>query len=143
MPMRCLVILSLLLLGPLSTSHAAPSYLKRGDGTVVDFEAQILWQQQSSNKAMTWKEAQSYCAQLKTGPVKVWSLPTSSQLKKLQEGIAQSREAAAMFLGTQPLPYWSSSEDAKFNQNAWVVDFGSGMLKLQPKKGRHYVRCVR
>lgn len=136
------LLLALLALSP--AVAADKPYLKRGDGTVADLAGQVLWQQDAPERKMNWEEAQEYCARLKVGQIKAWSLPTLGRLKKLQQDLRQAETGAAAALrDSNPLPYWSLTEDAKFNNNAWTIDFASGNVKLKDKKTRQLVRCLR
>lgn len=121
----------------------AERFMAKGNGVVIDFGKQLLWQQVAASRPMTWQEAQDYCQDLALGGIETWSLPTLLQLKSLEEPEKKNHIDSGYFRGTRPLPYWSATEDEKFRNSVWTFDFGSGHAGLAKKSSRLFVRCVR
>ena len=57
----------------------------QGDSTIFDTRTNLYWQQSSSSKQYTWKDAHTYCEKLDLAGYKDWRLPTIDELKSLIE----------------------------------------------------------
>ncbi|MFI3322703.1 MAG: DUF1566 domain-containing protein [Rikenellaceae bacterium] len=56
------------------------SFKDNGDGTVVDQNTALMWQQTPPMEGMTWAEAKEYCENLELGGYSDWRLPTLKEL---------------------------------------------------------------
>jgi alpha-tubulin suppressor-like RCC1 family protein len=73
-----------------------------------------------------------------------WRLPNRNELASLVEQQCSSPAInAADFPNTIAAPYWSSSPNAGYAQQAWSVDFSDGHVSGVAKTGSAYVRLVR
>ncbi|HOW51336.1 MAG TPA: DUF1566 domain-containing protein [bacterium] len=92
----------------------------------------------------TWQEAVNYCGNLSYGGQDDWRLPTRRELATLPDyGRYNPAIDTAIFPGTQPNPYWSSSSYASYTDNAWCVYFYYGSESYSGKTNTYHVRCAR
>lgn len=115
-----------------------------GDGTVVDMDTGLTWQQMDDDIKRNWIDAQNYCDGLSLGGKTDWRLPGPSEIASIV--VYQSGHPAideTLFPSTNSSGYWSASSMAGNNSQAWYVDFYYGPVDFSTKKKSHYVRCVR
>ncbi|WP_028325727.1 DUF1566 domain-containing protein [Desulfatirhabdium butyrativorans] len=123
---------------------ATDTYTDNGDGTVTDTSTGLMWQQETPDNTKNWEQALSYCENLTLGGHTDWRLPTIKELLSLVD--YSHRHPAintAFFPGTVASYYWSSTTDAGYPYDAWVVNFDSGYVYSSYKSSRGYVRAVR
>ena len=113
----------------------------RGDGTIFDTRANLLWQQSSSTKQYTWKDAHTYCEKLNLAGYKDWRLPTIEELKTLIE--KEHQPTICPVFECKSDWYWSSSPGVHYPDVAWDVGFFVGYVNLDGKMFDDYVRAVR
>lgn len=131
-----------------------PSYIDNNDGTVDETITGLLWQKCSlgesgancstgSASSLVWSGAASACTNLNlmgTG----WRLPTGHELTQLVDfGSSTTSINAAVFPGTNPAPYWTSTPHATQSAWAWYVSFSQGNTWVHDKTETYKVRCVR
>jgi hypothetical protein len=90
----------------------------------------IEWQQNPSEKLITWHDAVDYVKSLGDG----WRLPTRDELIDAYDISVR---------GFMSYYYWSSSTYAQGTNNAWVVHLYNGKVLNSGKTYYYYVRCVR
>ncbi len=59
---------------------AALTFNDNGDGTVIDLNTGLMWQQTPPVEGMTWAEAKAYCENLEFGGYSDWRMPTLKEL---------------------------------------------------------------
>jgi len=117
------------------------SYTANADGTVLDANTGLVWQQTDDNLTRTWADAVNYCSGLTLGGQSGWRLPAGTELLGIVDyGRNHPAIDLLTFPGTDAAPYWSASEDGT---NAWAVDFTAGGASVLNKTARAPVRCVR
>jgi hypothetical protein len=60
-----------------------------GDGTILDRETRLVWQQEDSGCELAFPEALSYCSRLRLAGRTDWRLPTTSELSALYEALSR------------------------------------------------------
>lgn len=124
-------------------SAASAELVDRLNGTVTDLTTGLMWQQAEAG-AMTWTQAQAYCANLKLAQFNDWRLPTTIELRSI---VDYSRNYPAIntgvFPGTISSGYWSSTPFALHGNIVWVVNFADGSVDYDLKSNSLYVRAVR
>ena len=129
-------------------------------------EPEITWSSRSP-KAMSWKQANQYCENLKEGSSSDWRLPTISELRTLVMKCGSTETGGTCRVTDQCLSesqcknkacrgcgskirhnkfgdrglFWSSSISPD-NKNAWYIDFTYGSVH-DHSKSEKFVRCVR
>ena len=120
-----------------------------------------------SRKAMSWKQANQYCENLKEGGSSDWRLPTISELRTLVMKCGSTETGGTCMVTDQCLSegqcknkvcrgcgskirhnkfgdrgfFWSSSISPD-NKNAWYIDFTYGSIHNHSNSDK-FVRCVR
>lgn len=128
------------------TTPLYAGYIDNGNGTVTDTTTGLMWQQDTPDNYMTWKNALSYCENLDLGGYTDWRLPT---IKELRSIVDYSRYNPAIdttvFKDTFASFYWSNTTHSYYTSGAWGVDFyyGYGYAATTSKYDSHYVRAVR
>lgn len=119
------------------------SFVDNDDGTVTDNSTGLMWQQ-GEGEFMIWSSALSYCEGLSLGGHLDWRLPNVKELDSLTD---DERYYPAIDTNFFPNTYssdcWSSTKYAGSPNNAWVVDFGGGLVSIDGNYAGNYVRCVR
>ena len=119
-------------------------FIDNGDGTVTDTSTELMWQQETAS-AMNWEAAIVYCEGLSLAGHNDWRLPTIKELASIVD-LAKYNPAidTGYFPNTVSSYYWSSTTDAYFTDNAWLVHFGSGHGgHVCHKSDSYYARAVR
>jgi len=89
---------------------------------------------------MAWQQAIDWCASLGDG----WRLPTVRELSSIVDYARRDPAAVEpLKASTASYFYWSSTTNAYFPYNAWVVNFFSGSVYDFSKTNDNYVRAVR
>lgn len=115
-----------------------------GDGTVIDPETGVNWQQVDDDTRRDWKSAQSYCEQLSLAGKTDWRLPTPTELTSIVVYQAVNPTIdETLFPSTKSSGYWSGTSMAGNSWRAWYVDFHFGPVDFSHKTQSHYVRCIR
>ena len=105
----------------------------------------LLWHTATSRDRLKHKDAEAYCAALRTAGHADWRLPTIQELLSL---VDYTRHDPAIdtdkFPDTQSNWYWSSSPDASSPADyAWFVYFNYGAAACGDRDGTAFVRAVR
>ena len=85
----------------------------------------------------------TYCYNLTLGGHTDWRLPTRKELVGLSDYGRINPAINPIFVNTASSYYWSSTTDAYYSFNAWLVTFYSGDQNAFNKIYGNYVRCVR
>ena len=126
-----------------------PANLSRSGEIVTDSTTGLQWQDDDIVKTAerTWQEAIDYCENDVTlGGHNDWRLPNEKEMLSIRD---KSHYNPAMDTGSSGFQnfssdyYWSSTTNAYYTSNAWVVNFNNGRSNYSNKTNNHYVRCVR
>ncbi|MFI3239781.1 MAG: DUF1566 domain-containing protein [Bacteroidales bacterium] len=60
-------------------------FVDNGDGTIIDQNTGLMWQQTPPMDGMTWAEAKEYCENLEYGGYSDWRLPTLKELFSISD----------------------------------------------------------
>ena len=136
------LVICLLLLLPAAGNAA--NLVARADGTVLDRQSGLVWQGMDDGTPRPWGNAETFCKELALGGLHGWRLPQRSELQTLlrKDGPAPLIDDS-LFPLTKALKYWTAERDAKFENFAWTVGFGSGLVGLDDVGRMNFVRCVR
>ena len=107
------------------------------DGTYLDLETSLLWQDNVTQHRLRWNAAKTYCEEVvETGGYTDWRLPTIEEL-----GTAYGlRQSFASYLDKG---YWSISSYGHLHLRAWYLRFNTGTERVGIKLKKLGVRCVR
>ena len=113
------------------------------DGTILDMDTGLTWQQADDDTRRDWKSAQRYCSELSLGGHTDWRLPGSTELASIVVYKQNPAIDENLFPSSKSSHYWSASSMAGNPSMAWNVDFYYGPVDFSSKSKNHYVRCVR
>ena len=120
------------------------SFTNSLDGTVMDLDTGLTWQQGEVVSAMSWEAALQYAEALSLGGYSDWRLPNIKELCSLNdETLASPSLDTNYFPGARSARYWSSTTLDNQTNSAWWVDFQYGLVSYDAKATNLYVRCVR
>jgi hypothetical protein len=121
------------------------SFQANGDGTITDFNTELIWQQEDSHNdagGRTWLQAIDYCSSLSLGQSNEWCLPNRRELFSITD-LGRSGPAIDPLFDSRSSYYWSGSTNVYRHFDAWTVFFQTGEATEHYKDNSHYVRCVR
>ena len=114
------------------------------DNTITDLSTGLMWQKYETNSKKNWKSAISYCENLTQSNYFDWRLPDQKELKSI---VNYSKYNPAMikiyFPNIISDIYWSSTSYAKYNNQAWGLNFYNGDGNSEFKSSTCYLRAVR
>ncbi|MEO5330684.1 MAG: DUF1566 domain-containing protein [Magnetococcus sp. YQC-5] len=126
-----------------------------GDGTVKDLLTNLIWMKNANCwNSMTWFNAMGKVNSLNKGNVTCtgysghatdWRLPSVNELESLVDlgHFNPALPTGHLFVGAQADNYWSSTSNASFTSDAWVVYFNYGYVGFNEKPTTNYVWPVR
>ena len=107
------------------------------DGTVLDEDTGLLWQDNGERMRLKWSDAIFYCEDgLALGGYTDWRIPTRQELKT-------AYKHRAIFSSFKRSAYWTSDRYIHDLFRAWSLRFSSGFERIGRKKHKRDVRCVR
>ena len=111
---------------------------------VVDTTTKLLWQDSSDNKdlAVTYKQAQDYCAKLIISEYHDFRIPTLSELQTI---IDYKNYKPAILNGFNYAPsetFWTSTPFANDKEYVWSINFKKGDRSTRGKHYDRHIRCV-
>lgn len=116
-----------------------PSYRVNPDGTVIDNNTLLMWQQ-VSNFTGTWPASKSYCEDLTLGGYNDWRLPTRRELISIVNyGLIPSCDMATF--PSICYAYWTGTTN--FCGEPWAVDFFKGNFTILSQTNTAETKCVR
>ncbi|WP_455218675.1 Lcl C-terminal domain-containing protein [Kaarinaea lacus] len=131
-------------------------YQVNNDGTVSDDKNNLMWMQCSvgqrwSNgqclgtaQAMTWHRALQEANSFRLANYSNWRLPTIYELSRIAELRCQQPAInLALFPGTAPADYWTSTSFANDESLAWRMQFSFAENHTAKKSSSATVRLVR
>jgi hypothetical protein len=122
-----------------------PALIDNGDGTILDNNTKLMWQQQDTNNRYNYNNAISYCNDLSFAGYSDWRLPSKKELISI---IDYGRFGPAIdktkFLNAKSSTYWTSTVSTYSGSYAWTVPFSQGLFApvIQSYYG-FYALCVR
>ena len=117
-----------------------------GDAVVENKKTGLMWQQSDDGKERSWKDALSYCENLKVAGYSDWRLPNIYELFSLVNYSKVNPTIDTSVFSCKSYYYWSATTCANYTGYAWTVDFGYdyiGNTYQGSKSYYNYVRCVR
>lgn len=114
------------------------------NGTVLDTETNLLWQQGHQGNAPNWSNAQSYCDGLSLNGLGGWRVPTVKELQTIVD-----EKQTTPFIDPTAFPmtpaegFWTSSPWTGSSSMAWFVNFYNGGAGYVDVAAGSRVRCVR
>lgn len=139
------IFIALILGIVLLSSPAWAEFADLGNGTVLDTQTDLIWQQgddQNQNGGRTWDQAQDYCQALTLDAHTDWRLPDKDELAGLVNTQRVDPAIDPVF-DAQSAGYWTGSDLIHNSKSAWVTLFSYGALTAQDKETYQHVRCVR
>lgn len=119
-----------------------PSYTDNYDGTVIDSETGLMWQQSDDGVSRNWGDALAYCEGLSMAGFDDWRLPNVTELERVSRCQKNGEPIAWHWKST----YWSSTTSVVGSDQALAYDyweqFGVNAFN-QLKSLTGYTRCVR
>jgi hypothetical protein len=120
------------------------NYDTRIPGVVLDQVTGLMWQRSAASTLQTFVGAQKECERLSLGGYDDWRLPSRIELVSILDGTrTQPSIDVGAFPGTPSHWFWTSSPAADDPNSAWYVYFYFGYPKIEEKRNRFAVRCVR
>ena len=113
------------------------------NGTIIDTETGLMWQQATAPGTYTWNEAMEYCKNLNLAGCSDWRLPAIHELRSI---VIKNNHPAInndFFSDTVASYYWSFTTHAYGTNYAWLMYFGHGDDLSGYKSSNYYVRAVR
>lgn len=124
-------------------SQPASRYQVGTDGTVLDHQTGLTWQQATDGMTRVWADAKAYCASLSLAGGG-WHLPNMKELESLvDETRASPSIDPSAFPGTPTDPLWSGTQVAGTTVSAWRVSFEHGYTYDALMTYQYLARCVR
>lgn len=134
-------------------------YMVDPRGVVYDTRTKLWWQQKPSDyspicsgkydeqsvagDACAWDHANDYCAALSLAGIVNWRLPTRAELLTIVDRTeAHPAVDKEVFPGVPDDWFWSSTELAIDNSQAWLINFDYGTSSQGAKEAAGRVRCV-
>jgi Protein of unknown function (DUF1566)/Ser-Thr-rich glycosyl-phosphatidyl-inositol-anchored membrane family len=125
-----------------SAGNGWGAFVDNGDGTVIDTDTGLMWQQADNGAGRTWRIALSTCEALELTGQTDWRLPDIRELQSIVDDRNYFPAIASVF-NTRMEPYWSATTDTQTPGNAWYVQFIRGFADNSSKSDAYRVRCVR
>jgi phage baseplate assembly protein gpV len=92
----------------------------------VDPATQLMWTAADNHSGLSWRQAERYCRDLKTGAHSDWRLPTIDELQVIYQPHDDSNSAFHL-RGPLQLSGWEwSATPGKQPGENWSFDFGDG-----------------
>jgi len=105
----------------------------------------LIWQLQEPGM-MTWLDSISYCESLVYSGFNDWRLPDVKELFTTCDTtrFSPAIDTAVFSQVGAKAEYWTSSTESKHpDENAWIVQYRTGITTYAPKNSARNVRCVR
>jgi len=111
------------------------------DSTVIDTQTHLQWQDVPANEERDeiHKLANSYCKQSHFLGFHDWRLPTKKEL----EDFSKKMQKKHLLHYSAQSAYWSGSDDATDDLNAWAIYLPNGHPFTEDKCEKEHFICVR
>ena len=112
---------------------------------VVDNKTKLEWQNEAVNKTenKSWQGAINYCQNLNLDGKDDWRLANIKELKSLIDYDTNTLLIVSTLRETTSDTYWSSTTYPKDSEKSLFVDFSTGIIQFDYKRGSTHFRCVR
>lgn len=121
-----------------------PSLHDNGDGTITDEKTGLIWQKITTDHAMTWEQALTHCGKLRLAGQADWRLPNIKELRSISDDRKVEPSLDKTFFPKAPVAsYWSSTTLFNRPQQAWFVNFNTGLVSHADKPEQCFVLTVR
>ncbi|MDO8281092.1 MAG: DUF1566 domain-containing protein [Thermodesulfovibrionia bacterium] len=149
------IFLSGILVFLVFVTSSEASLIDRGNGLIYDDTLNITWLQDAnySGQTMTWEEANAWAAALIFQSFDDWRLPdsdscsgsgcSSSEMGHLYVSAGITSDSPGSFINVKPFMYWSSTEYAANNSQAWRYSFKYGTQGVSDKGLTRYAWAAR
>lgn len=117
-------------------------FIDNKDGTIMDNETYLMWEQKTEDMEFTWQTARDRCKNLDLAGHKDWRLPTRIELESILD-LSRFDPAIDPIFQCFSSNYWSSTTYGYSINDAWRVNFDDGYVDHYYKLGIYYVRAVR
>jgi hypothetical protein len=121
---------------------APPARYTTANGTVLDGQTKLTWQQTIPTSLYTWADAKAYCAGLSLDG-SGWRLPSINELQTLVDESTNPAIDGATFPMTPSEYFWSDSPLVEDPSRSWTCFFSNGSTYGFSKTTPENVRCVR
>ena len=120
------------------------NFSNNGDGTIMDNNTGLIWQQVGPALPMTWETGLAYADSLLLAGYDDWRMPNIKELRSINDDLLFNPSVdTTYFTGATADLYWSSTSEANDSARAWTVDFDYGLVSYNDKVNSNYVRVVR
>jgi len=120
------------------------------NNSVIDNQTALQWQDNNETNSSTyrWQEAIDYCEGLILDTYSDWRVPNINELKTVidrEQKEPATKESMFEYIGEDNYyAYWSSTSVVDFENYAWIIYFGNGIVYRNYKESNGlYIRCVR
>ena len=116
----------------------------KGDKVVVDYATGLMWQQSGSSTELRYSDAKNYIHRLNResfAGFSDWRLPTVEELASLLEPKKKGVRYIDPVFNMRQLRFWSA--DKRSSGTPWSVSIRAGIVTLELKDSKYYVRGVR
>jgi Protein of unknown function (DUF1566) len=121
-----------------------PRLKDNGDGTILDEQTGLVWQQIGPSEPMTWEEALSYCSKLSLAKYQDWRLPNVKELRSLSDDLRVDPSIdRKYFKQIATASYWSSTSLVNNPIQAWFIDTETGLISHADKTEKFLLLAVR
>lgn len=112
---------------------------------IKDYSTGLTWQDNYDVKInkKNWKDAKSYCQELKLEGVSNWRLPSINELQSIVDVEKYNPSIKIKFNNIVSKEYWSSTLNVGNDNHPWYVEFKEGSTEGSSITSKFYVRCVR
>lgn len=117
------------------------SFTDNGDGTILDNNTLLTWEQGYSENNLTLAVAESYC----TNKGVEWRLPNIYEFFSILNYWEDSALDGTYFNVAQDGYYWTSTNEAGSALNYWTINAANGQVPTATvaNTSTNYVRCVK
>ena len=131
-----------------SSGTAQSTLVDNGDRTITDTATGLMWQKETAESKMQWKDALSYCENLTLAGYSDWRLPNERELGSLVDYSKYGPSIdTIVFPDTVSFYYWSSTTYSLDRRQACDMSFESGhsqrFNKYHEYGAPYHVRAVR
>ena len=112
---------------------------------VLDRETGLVWEKTPDPSLKNWDDACGHCYRKELGGRRGWRLPTIEELASLVDSsnVGPSLPGGSPFTRVRSYYYWSATNDAFSERDAWYIVFAAGYVGKGNKDAESYVWCVR
>ena len=118
-------------------------FIDNNNGTITDKATGLIWQKNSPDKKMKWKQALEYCEHLSLNGHSDWRLPNVEELRSIADYSKFDPTIDTKYFSAISYRFWSSTTYAPDTGDAWCVNFYNGDDDNDSKSSAYYVRAVR